>query len=68
MSRQVPAAPEPQIKAVAIVQLVAILALALSTLIAVTAVSIGLARAEFAPTPGAAAPDAITISPADGAR
>jgi hypothetical protein len=48
MSSQVPAAPEPQIKAVAVVQLVAILALALSTLIAVTAVSIGLARADVA--------------------
>ena len=46
MSTQVPAAPEPQIKAVAVVQLIAILTLALSTLIAATAVSIGLARAE----------------------
>jgi len=46
MSRQVPATPESQIKAVAVVQLIAILALALSTLIAATAVSIGLARAD----------------------
>jgi hypothetical protein len=68
MSRQVPATPESQIKAVALVQLIAILTLALSTLIAATAVSIGLARAEFAPTAGAAAPNTITISPADGAR
>ena len=43
-----PAAPEPQIKAVAVVQLIAILTLALSTLIAATAVSIGLARADVA--------------------
>jgi hypothetical protein len=48
MSTQVPAAPEPEIKPVAVVQLVAILALALSTLIAATAVSIGLARADVA--------------------
>ena len=46
MSSQVPAETEPQIKAVAVVQLVAILALALSTLVAATAVSIGLARAD----------------------
>jgi hypothetical protein len=68
MSRQVPAAPEPEIKPVAVAQLIAIVALALSTLIAATVVSIGLARAEFAPTAGAAAPNAITISPANGAR
>jgi hypothetical protein len=48
MSRQVPAAPEPQIKSGALVQLIAIVALALSTLIAATAVSIGLARADVA--------------------
>jgi len=48
MLTQGPAAPEPRIKAVAVVQLIAILALALSTLIAATAVSIGLARADVA--------------------
>jgi hypothetical protein len=67
MLSQVPAAPEPQIKAVAVVQLVAILALALSTLIAATAVSIGLARADVARITGAA-PSAITIASADGAK
>ena len=67
MRSQVPAAPEPQIKAVAVVQLVAILALALSTLIAATAVSIGLARAELAPMTGST-PHAVTISPAGGAN
>jgi hypothetical protein len=66
MSRQVPAAPEPHIKPVAVVQLIAIVALALSTLIAATAVSIGLARAELAPLRGAA-PCAITSSPVDRA-
>jgi hypothetical protein len=68
MSRQVPAAPEPQIQAVAVVQLIAIVALVLSTLIAATAVSIGLARAEFAPTASTAAPNAIAFSRADGAK
>src|SRR3984893_13932373 len=67
MSTQVPAAPEPQIKAVAVVQLVTILALALSTLIAVTAVSIGLARAELAPNAGAASV-AISIVSAHGVK
>jgi hypothetical protein len=66
MSRQVPAAPEPQIKPVAVVQLIAILTLAVSTLIAATAVSIGLARAEFALMSGAP-PCAATLPPADGA-
>ena len=65
MSTQVPAGPEPQIKAVAVAQLIAILTLAVSTLIAATAVSIGLARAEFAPMRGAA-PCAITLSRVDG--
>jgi hypothetical protein len=67
MSRHVPAAPEPEIKPVAVVQLVAILALALSTLIAATAVSIGLARADVAPMTGV-----TLVSPwiaiADGAK
>jgi cation transporter-like permease len=65
MSTQVPAAPEPQIKAVAVAQLIAILALAASTLIAATAVSIGLARAEFTPMRGTA-PCATTLSRVDG--
>jgi hypothetical protein len=66
MPSQVPAAPEPQLKAVAVVQLVAILALALSTLIAATVVSIGLARADAAPMTGAAP---ITwIAAADSAK
>jgi hypothetical protein len=62
MSRQV--ASEPQIKALAVVQLIAILALAVSTLIAATAVSIGLARA--APM-NSAAPCAVMSSPMGGA-
>jgi len=66
MSSQAPV--EPQIQAVAVVQLIAIAALVLSTLIAATAVSIGLARAEFAPTAGTAAPNAIALSRADGAK
>jgi hypothetical protein len=37
---------EPQIKSVALVQMIAVLTLALSTLIAATAVSIGLAHAD----------------------
>jgi hypothetical protein len=41
---QTPAVPEP--RPVALVQLIAIATLALSTLIAATAVSIGLARAD----------------------
>ena len=42
------AAPEPKLRPVALVQLIAIVTLALSTLIAATAVSIGLARADVA--------------------
>jgi uncharacterized transporter YbjL len=43
---QTPDAPERKLGPVACVQLIAIVTLALSTLIAATAVSIGLARAE----------------------
>jgi hypothetical protein len=43
-----PDAPEPQLKPVALVQLIAILTLVVSTMIAATAVSIGLARADMA--------------------
>ena len=43
-----PDAPEPKLRPVALVQLIAIVTLALSTLIAATAVSIGLARADIA--------------------
>jgi len=39
-------APEPKLRPVALIQLIAIVTLALSTLIAATAVSIGLARAD----------------------
>jgi hypothetical protein len=45
-----PDAPERQLRSLALIQLIAIATLALSTLIAATAVSIGLARAEFGPT------------------
>jgi hypothetical protein len=57
-------APEPKLRSVALVQLIAIVTLALSTLIAATAVSIGLARADVAPAPtGAnATPLAIELS------
>ena len=52
-----PDAPEPKLRPVALIQLIAIVTLALSTLIAATAVSIGLARADIAssvanPEPG----------------
>jgi hypothetical protein len=60
-------APEPKLGPVALVQLIAIVTLALSTLIAVTAVSIGLARADVAATGAQATPFAITRSPTDGA-
>jgi hypothetical protein len=57
-------APVPQLKPVALVQLIATLTLALSTLIVATAVTVGLARVEFAPgmTGADAAPFAITRS------
>jgi hypothetical protein len=45
--RQSPDAPERKLRPVANVQLIAVVTLALSTLIAATAVSIGLARAEI---------------------
>jgi hypothetical protein len=61
-------AAEPGLKPVALVQLIATVTLAVSTLIIATAVSIGLARAEVAPPTGAdTAPSAITFSPKDGA-
>jgi len=67
---QPPDAPEPQLRPVALVQLIAIVTLALSTLIAATAVSIGLARADVAPAPtGAnATPLAIELSRAGSRR
>jgi hypothetical protein len=57
-------APKSELKPVALVQLIATATLALSTLIVATAVSVGLARVEFAPTMTAAdaAPFAITHS------
>jgi hypothetical protein len=62
-------APEPKLKSVALVQLIAIVTLALSTLIAATAVSIGLAHAQFGPamTVTDAAPLALSRPPMDGA-
>jgi hypothetical protein len=42
-----PDAPAPKLRPVALVQLIATVTLALSTLIAATAVSIGFARADF---------------------
>ena len=61
-----PDAREPKRRSVALVQLIAIVTLALSTLIAATAVSIGLARAGAAPTvTGASAP--FTATAKDGA-
>jgi hypothetical protein len=63
-----PDAAKPELKPVALVQLIAIVTLALSTLIAATAVSIGLARAAAAPTMTAAdaIPYAMTLPPTDG--
>jgi hypothetical protein len=62
-------APERKLRSLALVQLIAIVTLALSTLIAATAVSIGLARAEFGPTPTVTdvAPFAISRPPMHGA-
>jgi hypothetical protein len=66
---ETPDAPERKLRSPAVVQLIAIVTLALSTLIAATAVSIGLARAEFCPTTTVmdVAPSAISRSPMDGA-
>jgi hypothetical protein len=61
-----PDAREPKRRSVALIQLIAIVTLALSTLIAATAVSIGLARAGATPTvTGAGAP--FTVTAKDGA-
>jgi len=46
--RPSPEAPGPRLRPVALVQLIATVTLALSTLIAATAVSIGIARADIA--------------------
>ncbi len=46
--RPSPEAPGPRLRPVALVQLIATVTLALSTLIAATAVSIGIARADAA--------------------
>jgi cation transporter-like permease len=61
-----PAIDAPRLNAVALVQLIATVTLALCTLIVATAVSFGLARAEFSPMPGAA-PFAVSLSPMDDA-
>ncbi|HEY4407632.1 MAG TPA: hypothetical protein VGN55_23520 [Xanthobacteraceae bacterium] len=61
-------APEPNLKAIALVQLIATVTLALCTLIIATAVSFGLARAEFAPMPDTEmAPLAASLAPMDEA-
>jgi hypothetical protein len=66
---QTPDLPEPQLKSVALVQLIAIVTLALSTLIAATAVTVGLGHAHVATTMSGppAAPFAMTASPIDRA-
>jgi hypothetical protein len=57
-------APEPKLRSVALVERIAIVTLALCTLLVATAVSIGLTRAEIAPAPGAdMAPIAASLSP-----
>jgi hypothetical protein len=53
-------AAEPELKPVALVQLIATVTLALSTLIVATAVSIGLARADIAGD--VASPDAAGLA------
>jgi hypothetical protein len=59
-------APQPRLKPVALVQLIATVTLALCTLLVATAVSIGLTRAEIAPAPGAnMATLAVSLSPVD---
>jgi hypothetical protein len=67
---QTPDAPEPRPTSVALAQLIAVVALALSTLIAATAVSIGLARADVVPAIADlnAAPFAATPSTKGGAE
>jgi hypothetical protein len=66
--RQTLHAQEPKLKPVALAQLIATVTLALSTLIIVAAVSIGLARTAVVPTAAGpnAAPYAITVPPTDG--
>ena len=66
---RIPDATVPQLRSVALVQLIATATLALSTLVAATAVSIGLSRAEVAPvmTGAEAAPVATTAAPRDRA-
>jgi hypothetical protein len=61
-----PVAPETNLRAVALVELIATVTLALCTLLVATAVSIGLSRAEFAPAPAAdMAPFTVSLSPTD---
>jgi hypothetical protein len=61
-----PVAPETNLRAVALVELIATVTLALCTLLVATALSIGLVRAEIAPAPGAdMAPIAVSLSPMD---
>jgi hypothetical protein len=61
-----PVAPETNLRAVALVELIATVTLALCTLLVATAVSIGLVRADVAPAPAAdTAPFAVSLSPTD---
>jgi hypothetical protein len=60
-------APVPQFEPVALVQLIATLTLALSTLIVAIVVTLGLARVDIPKTGADAAPFAITGSPTNHA-
>jgi hypothetical protein len=63
IEREAPRAPAPRHRSIAFVELVTTAALALSTAVAVTAVSIGIARADVlgAATKGDGAPFAIAL-------
>ena len=65
---RIPDATAPQLRSVALVQLIATATLALSTLIAAAAVSIGLARADVARAAAGTcvAPYLMTVLPHDG--
>jgi hypothetical protein len=62
---ETPDVPESQLKSVALVQLIATVALAVSTLVAATAVTLGLGHADKAATMTGAAPFIMTVSPKD---
>jgi hypothetical protein len=65
---RIPDATVPQLRSIALVQLIAIAALALSTVVAATAVSIGHARADVARAAAGTcvAPYLMTVLPHDG--